>query len=348
MAALFAADTFLARIERQESRAEAERLHSEGLELLRVGRPADAVDRLRTAMSMAQDNREYPVALARALAAAGRQEDAEGVLKDLLDRSSTDGPANLEMARLLSKSGAFAEAVAYYHRAIYGQWSADPTGNQRGARLELIGLLAKNGAKRELLAELLPMQDDVSTDAATRVRMARLYLQAGSPERSAEMFQQVLKRDSRNPDAYFGLGQAEFAQAQYPRACGHFRSASRLKPSDEEIKKRLALCEQIISLDPTGRGLDAREKDLRSRKLVELSLASLSQCSGAGPSSAASSDLIERAKRALKARVSQPEHDAEANLDLAGDLWQARRNQCPQPVQPAEEALAAVLSRTAR
>jgi tetratricopeptide (TPR) repeat protein len=247
------------------------------------------------------------------------------------------------MAHVLIQSGEFDEAVSYYHRAIYGQWKQDPGGNERNTRLELVNLLAQHGAKRELLAELLPLQDEAPNDVGTRMKIGHYYLLAGSAGRAAEMFHQILHQYPRNGDAYDGLGQAEFAQAKYPQAHEYFLAASRLKPEDEEIKNRLKLCERILDLDPTRRGLDPVERFQRSLKLVELSLASLSECAASASSQPA--ELMDRAKKALKARIPHSERATEANLDLAEELWQARRSQCPQAVSPAEQPIAAVLAR---
>ena len=56
------------------------------------------------------------------------------------------------------RTGRVREAKAFYHRAIYGQWSADSTSMRTRARLELVALLARRHESRELLAELLPLE----------------------------------------------------------------------------------------------------------------------------------------------------------------------------------------------
>ena len=118
--------------------------------------------------------------------AAGQTAGAETTLGAILEKDSTDGPANLAMARVQAREGRAEDAISYYHRAIYGHWSGAAEASRLQVRFELIDLLAKRGAKEELLAELLPVQEEAPEDVATRLRLGQLYLTAGSPARAAE------------------------------------------------------------------------------------------------------------------------------------------------------------------
>ena len=60
--------------------------------------------------------------------------------------------------------------------------------NRLRVRFELIDLLAQRNSKEELLAELLPIQDEAPRDLKTRTQMGRLFLLAGSPARAADIF----------------------------------------------------------------------------------------------------------------------------------------------------------------
>ncbi len=193
IAVLFVADTFLARTERTESRVEAARLFSEGQNMLRQGDNAAAIERIKDAIEIERGNRDYQRTLAQAQLAAGKAADAETTLNALLASDSTDGPANLIMARVQVKQGQFPEAISYFHRAIYGQWPDDAAANRLRVRFELIDLLAQRDSKEELLAELLPVEDQAPRDLQARLRMGRLLLQAGSPARSADVFRGILQ-----------------------------------------------------------------------------------------------------------------------------------------------------------
>jgi len=346
LATLFATDTFLVRIERAEDQAEAGRLVAEGREMLRRGRYVEAAERFKDATSIDRDNRDYLLALAEALLAAKNYTEAESSLGDLLQKDSTDGDANLAMARVLVGEMKIAEGISFYHRAIYGRWRTDAAQNRLKVRFELVDLLARQNAKEELLAELLPLQDEASADLRTRTRIGELFLSAGSPARAADVFRDILRRDSQNAAAYSGLGEAEFARGKYQQARTDFLNASRLKPDNTAIRKRLELCEQIISLDPTRRGLASSERYQRSLKLVALALDEINNCSR----TPALQDLLDSANKALKARVAELRQNAatETNLDLTEQLWQARGKDCGSPAPASDNALALVLAKIAQ
>ncbi len=329
IAALFAADTYLARMERSESAVEATRLFEEGRALIARGDSVDAIEPIRDALSIERTNRFYQQTLAQTQLAADKTADAEATLRGLLESDPTDGEANLIMGRVLAKENRFAEAISYFHRAIYGQWGQDAAQNRLRARFELIDLLAQRDSKEDLLAELLPVQDQVPRDLQTRARMGRLFLRAGSPTRAADIYRGIVQEAPGNADGYAGLGESEFAQANYPAAERAFESAIRLAPTDDTARKRLELCSQLLALDPTLRGLSPAERLNRSRKLVELAGEEVSKCVAAG-------SLNQNAGRVT-----------ESNLDLAEELWQARAKECKsQPL--ADDPLALVMARLAR
>ena len=360
--ALFVVDSFLARTERSESDAEAARLFEEGQHLRQEGRSEDAVHQFQAALSIARGNRDYHIALASALLEAGKLTNAESALSDLLQQNSTDGEVNLLMARVLLKQGRIPEAVSYYHRAIYGQWKQDPAGNRARTRFELVDLLARQNSKEELLAELLPLQEEAPRDLDkqkdTQERIGRLFLAAGSPARAAEVFRDVLQNSGDDPQARAGLAEAEFAQGNYRAAEADYLAAARLKPDDDADRKRAEVSRQVLELDPMQRGIGPAERYRRSAKLLEMALDAVSQCAGSRPPDSqnqasqnqASQELMAAAKKALSRRVnSSAQNDAfEDNLDMAEKLWQMRNKECVQPAPAAYEPLALVLAKVAQ
>jgi thioredoxin-like negative regulator of GroEL len=348
IAALFAADTFLARTERAESRVEAARLFDEGKRLMQRGQNGEAISRIKDALVIERDNREYRLTLAETQLEAARLADAEATIAQLLQSDSTDGAANLTMARVLVKEGRFEEASSYYHRAIFGEWKRDANGNRLRARFELIDLLAQREAKEELLAELLPVQDEAPHELKTRIRIGRLFLLAGSSSRAADVFHAILQQAPANADAYAGLGDAEFARGNYRAAQQAFRVALRSAPGAQATRQRLAVCTEVLTLDPTSRGLGPGEHFRRSVKLVELVTDETSQCAGQNPSPELRG-LLDEAGKMLKAHVTAA-HQGEASescLDLAERLWQARKKECTSPL-PADSPVALVLARIAQ
>ena len=178
--------------------------------------------------------------------------------------------------------------------------------------------------------------------------MGRLFLLAGSPARAADVFRGILHDAPANADAYAGLGEAEFARGNYRAAQRDFQTALRLAPDDQATRRRLDLCNELLMLDPTMRGLGPVERFRRSLKLVELTLDETSQCIGQNPSPELRG-LLDKAGKALKAHVSAAHQSevSESNLDLAEQLWQARKKECKSP-PAADSPLALVLARLAQ
>lgn len=342
---LFVADTFLARVEKAETSAEAARYFREARSLMERGENGRAAERLQDAIAIDRANREYQLTLAEAQLAEGKTADAEVTLNALLQTDSTDGPANLVMARVMVRASRRDEAISYYRRAIYGHWSADAGQNQLRVRFELIDLLAKHGMKEQLLAELLPAEAQAPHDEATELRLGRLFLVAGSPARAADVFRVVLHDSPANADARAGIGEAEFARASYKAAQRDFQTALRFAPDDESIRRRLNVTSDLLALDPTLRGLNPSDRYQRSLKLLQLTLDEARPCAGQSPSTELKG-LLDKADAALKVhvRASSQGETAESNLDLTEQLWQARRKECRVPASN-DSPLALVLAR---
>jgi tetratricopeptide (TPR) repeat protein len=346
--ALFVIDMFLAKTERAESVVEAARLFEQGRVLMQRGENAEAIGRIKDSISMERGNRDYLRTLAQAQFAAGNTADAESTLTELLQSDSGDGLASWIMARVLAREGRFADAISYYHRAIYGHWDRDAADNRLRVRFELIDLLAQRNSKEELLAELLPVQEQAPSDPKMQARLGRLFLLAGSPARATDVFRLILHDAPANGDAYAGLGEAEFARGDYRAAQRDFRAALRLTPDDQATRQRLDVCDELLLLDPMVRGLGPAERFRRSLKLVDLTRNEASQCIGATPS-VDSQGLLDKAAAALKAHVSTAHQSevSESNLDLAEQLWQTRKKECKSP-PPADSSLALVMARLAQ
>lgn len=336
---MFAVDTFLAKMEQSETRVEAARLYAQGRQALAQGRYAQAADSLQDALTIQRSNRDYELALAQAQLGQGQLAEAAATLDHLLAADSTDGPANLNLARVLLRQGKISQAISYYHRAIYGSWPDDAAANRLKTRFELIDLLAQQNSKEGLLGELLAAEDQFPRDLPTRLRMGQLFLRAGSASRAAAVFQQILKEHPANAAAYAGLGESDFVQADYRAAVNDFSSALRLNPEDRDAAGRLDLCERVLAIDPTRRGLDSAERLGRSRALLDMTISAVQSCSSA--------ELLRQARKALDAKVASARQDAsaESNLDLAEQLWQARNPGCGGSPQ---DPVALVLTRAAK
>jgi tetratricopeptide (TPR) repeat protein len=321
-------DTALAKVDKSGRKSYAAREFAAGEQLLAQGKIEEAIEHLRAASTLDGESSAYGVALAEATLADGRPSAAEQMVLPVLERNPTDGAANLAMARVLAKEGKGEEAKSYYHRAIYGLWPPGAGKNRNVARFELIDLLARANAKQELLSELLPIQDDSANDMAQRKRIAHLFVVAGSPSRAVAIFRELLRRDSRDADAYVGLAEAALSLGDYATARADLLAAQKLMPDDSSsLQPRMILTDSVIALDPTQRGLSLGEQVRRSRNLLQMTLVSARSCLGAqAPQVAAALDsamtLVSPAGAAVQAQ------SVEQNLSLAEQLWGLRRSRC--------------------
>ncbi|MEO6525205.1 MAG: tetratricopeptide repeat protein [Gemmatimonadaceae bacterium] len=290
-------DTWLARVDRDESRAHAASLYAEGRQLLAAHQTAESRDRFASAFAIERTNFSYELGLAEATLADGHPTDAERTLQSVLDRAESDGAANLLMARVLVREGRPEEATSFYHRAIYGRWRSDSLTRRMQTRFELIELLARRHSQAELLAELLPIQDVSRDSLALRMRLGHLFIQAGSPARGADIFRMVLREASGDAAAYAGMGEAALALGNFRTARADLEAAARRRPGDTAIANRLMLADTTLALDPTQPRLGDREREARARRVLAISLDLHLRC--AGSASSPRNALVDSARSAL-------------------------------------------------
>jgi CIC family chloride channel protein len=333
---------------RAERRAVAEDAFKKGNGFVRQGLNAEAIEQYRNALAISH-SREHRLALAMTLVKAERLNEADIYLRELLREDPNDGTANLGLARIAARQGRGQQAVTYYQRAIYGHWPSRSEENPTKVRFELVDFLRETGAKKQALTELMALEEAVRDSLPDKKRIGRLLLEFNAARESAELFQDVLRQDNRDAEAYVGLGNAEFALGNYRSAREAFRSALRWRPQDQTAQKRLGVCDQIVALDPTLRGLSAAERHRRSEKLLERTLGVFDRCVGSHPDTLTSEvvrNLAERARKTPLRRTKPGSYleQSETNVLMAAELWKAHKSLCTSPAA-VDEVLAALLNR---
>jgi tetratricopeptide (TPR) repeat protein len=337
-------DKTLARVESSEMRDSAAHAFHQGQELLARGKAAEAVDELSRAHALDRDNPEYALALVAGLTKAGKTTDADALMNEVLDQRPNDGEANLTAARLMVKEGEPGDAEAYYHRAIYGNWPSDASARKRQVRMELIDLLRKQDARQNLLAELISLEAESGGDENFKKRLAKLFLDAGSPARAVTVYRDLIatqskdEMESKDAGLFEGLGEAYLEQGQYRAAQSAFSRAAALDPKSD-ARARLSLVTEVAELDPTPRGLTSMEKYSRSIKLLSLARNDL-----AAKSPAPGDDIRQLLKEADDQLSQKPPRNpsneiAEHLLELAGRIWKARLAAYGPKMTPEEEPL---------
>ncbi|MDQ2666718.1 MAG: tetratricopeptide repeat protein [Gemmatimonadota bacterium] len=345
LVALFVLDVALARIDKREQKSNAADLYAEGTVLLRGGKPAQATDRFVSAVAMERGNHDYELALAEAMLADNRVDDARATLTRLLSRAETDGAVNIAMARTLVRARDPEAAKSYYHRAVYGRWRGDTAALRMSARLELIALLAKRGESRELLAELLPLEDVYQDSASFRRALAQDFLRAESPSRALEIYRSLTTNNRRDAVAWAGSGEASLALGNFRDALRNLDEAHRLAPGDARTAALLLEADSSRAMNPEERGLGAHRRFVRARALLARTVAVLERCNA---SRATPADSVRSAQVQLqltaKVRAAAEETAGNAIIAEATDLWAARPLTCKAGDSAGDQALVHVFA----
>ena len=328
IAGLFTVDRLLARVERKEIQGQAEAQYRSGMSLLRQGENRAALALLQQAHSLDRTRRNYTLGFTQGLIAAGRRDEAATQLHEILREDSNDGRTNLLLARLLAADSKIVDAVTYYRRAIYGAWSGDSASEATAVRLELARYLAKNDRPRELLSELLLLQDATGNDPGLEVELAALFVTAGSGTRAEQMYRDLLRRSPDDFASYRGLGEAYLLEGDYRAAESSFLLALRNERGNAELIHRLRFANQLALLDPTSRRLSSAEKYKRASQLLDSIREEISHCVPAVPQADPTASQVNPRMDNGKHKTPIGNEAAEARLSLAEQLWEVRAKVC--------------------
>lgn len=356
MVAIFTVTGFYARSFKLEGQDRG-RLHFEAARAeMADERYEEAISLFRDALLYSRDNSAYRLELSRALYAAGRYSETENYLSGLRTADPASGIVNLLLARLAARGGQVTEAVSYYRTAIHGHWDTKPEVDRIDMHLELVDLLDREGLDQQLAAELLELAEIAPDDTEILRRLAILLLKTGSYDRASSIFRSLLVSAPTDRELLLGRAAAEFQLGNYLTARTHYNRAQ-LYGDDDETRERIRLCNRIIELDPTRRGIGLGERLRRSRLLIERTLTAFSACrnpagSGlVGPLPLLPQDetlVIDRAESVLDARRQRAtDASVESNILLAEEVWNFARARCDS-AGPPDRPLLHVLAKLSR
>jgi tetratricopeptide (TPR) repeat protein len=292
---LFAITATLARTYHAREEGLVEEWNRQGNADLAGGKPGQAFEDFRNALSYGPDNPLVELRLAEALLADGRFTEARSYLVTLWERSPGSGEVNLDLAHVSLQLGDVEAAIHYFRIAIFGSWEKQPAIQRRNVRLELCEYLLSHQRINDAQAEIAGLAADTpAEDGLLREQTGLLFLKAGEPDRALAEFEAALKTNPRQSRWLSDAGQAAYDAGDYLKAEAYFSKADRENPSDE-IHASLVLVRNVLGNDPFLAGLSDEEQTRRSWRDFKQGLARLRQCTetpAAGSSSAAStSDL---------------------------------------------------------
>ncbi|MGE5569230.1 MAG: tetratricopeptide repeat protein [Rhodospirillales bacterium] len=345
-AALFAATSIAAGWYHRAQAARAEAFFARGGRLAAQDKSREAIQAYQNALAIDRNNTRFRLAVALELMKLGRPAEAAIYFHELLRADPASAIPNLMLARIAVSNGDTDGAMEYYHRAVFGYWPPGSEQRRTDAQWELVEFLQKKGTRKQVLAELLQLEQ-MPVGVDDRKRVAGLLVEYGAPGRASDIFRDILRQDSRDAQAWAGLGEANLMQGQYLEARTAFHRAARLNPDDRSIRQRLEVTEAVIDLDPTIRGLGQDQRFTRSQNLLRLAISALDECLKGGASvPEPERKLLANARKAAGARPLRSAYSTatENNISLAERLWELRASLCASS-DSRYEALARVLAR---
>ena len=237
------------------------RWYARGQKAVAAGHAADAVEDFRSALALSSGNLTYEMALARALAAAGRTDEAFAYYSTLREAKPGDGLLNLQLARLAVQKKDSAEAIAYYRAALNGDWQAEGVYRRREARLELAAYLLAQHMPMQAEAELLTAEGNALEDPAVMNQIAVLLDQAGFPNDALTAYQRTLQRAPANSteamQALLGIAKVAEPMGEYTTALHafelyvtHARSAKNPPEPVNTAEAALDRLQRLQALEP--------------------------------------------------------------------------------------------------
>ena len=285
------------------------------------GRQAKAaLEDFRTALSYSPDNTLYRLRLAQSLVAANRPDEARSHLLTLWRDEPGNSTVNLELARLAADRGDTADAIRYFHNAIYGVWQADPTEHRLQTRLELSQYLLKKNEKAQADSELIALADSLPRDANLYTRVAGMLREAGDRNRALSTYKQALGVDRRAQAALVGAGETAFEMADYRTAVEYLERAVRTGAASETDKAELSTARLALSMDPMAPRLSRAEADRRTLNAFGIAISRLNECIKSRtpnpPVGQLSSDLEQLTQQADKLKPQASANVLRRNPDL--------------------------------
>jgi tetratricopeptide (TPR) repeat protein len=221
---------------------------------------------------------------------------------------------------LAADRGDTADAIRYFHNAIYGVWQADPTEHRLQTRLELSLYLLKKNEKAQADSELIALADSLPRDANLYTRVAGMLREAGDRNRALSTYKQALGIDRRAQAALVGAGETAFEMADYRTAVEYLERAVRTGAASETDKAELSTARLALSMDPMAPRLSRAEADRRTLNAFGIAISRLNECiksrSPNPPVGQLSSDLEQLTQQADKLKPQASANVLRRNPDL--------------------------------
>lgn len=248
---------------RQHRSVLEKRWYERGQQALSAGNPKSAVEDFRSALALSTANPDYELALANALAAANRNEEAYAYFSSLHDAQPGDGFLNLQLARLAVKRKDPTQAIAWYQSALAGLWDGHGAEQRFLIRIELAKYLLSLGKNNDAQGDLLTAEGNSLDHPAQLFQVAGLLQLAGDPLDAWAAYRRVelnsgansalvLKSLQQEADASMAAGQYKRATQALDRYMAKARQHPTLVMPHEHLvaQQQLSRLQRLLQLIP--------------------------------------------------------------------------------------------------
>ena len=289
LALLFAITAALARTYHAREEGLVTQWFQKGNADLANGKPGQAFEDFRNALSYGPENASVQLRLAETLLADGRFTEARSYLVNLWDRTPGSGKVNLDLAHVAMQTDDVDQTIRYFRGAIFGSWDEDPALQKRKARLELCEFLLAHRRTDDARLEIAGVAADTpAEDGALREQNGLLFLRVGQSGKALAELEAASRISPGQSQWLVEAGQVAFEDGDYLKAETYFSKAEREEPSDK-IHELLVLVRDVLGNDPYWAGLSDEERALRSWRDLQQGLERLRGCIGAGANHSSSS-----------------------------------------------------------
>ncbi len=336
----FALTGFLSSVYRREKVELGEMHFTLGQQMEKKSDVEGAVEEYRKALLYSPDKSEYRLSFAAALIKAGRLDEAESHIDQMLQEDPTNGILNLMRGRIAVQRHELNKAIDYYERAVYEYWPPSGVEDRRQARWELIKLLDQAGRREQGIGELMTMYANAPSDTNLRLRIGFDLLKRSASSEGLQVFRDLMRTAPRNPLTHRGLGQALLTEGDFVSARHEFERALKMDPKDRASADALNQTNAIIDINPEMPSLTSAERYRRSQNLLRRVLAQVADCPDA-----AGSTNVSAARTLLEDKASRDPDAALRIQKAAVELWNMRTTLCGSSKSVNDPNLAIVMER---
>jgi tetratricopeptide (TPR) repeat protein len=276
---LLALTALLSRMYHKKIHTLADAMFAQGEADEQAGQVKAALTDYRNALAYNPGNPMFQFHLAKALAAAGRGEEARSYLLNLLSESPGSGEVNLQLARIAKNNNSIVDAMRYYQGAIYGEWDSDPIAMRWQVRRELCEFLLSRGAVKQAAPEVIALEENTPAgDLAQLKIVAQLLLRAQQWNRALEVQRALLAADANDEESLAGAAQCAFELGQYVTAMEYFDRLPREWREAPDLAYRYDMTRRIFTADPFLSGLSAEARVQRVSNALALAETRAEDC----------------------------------------------------------------------